>query len=46
MAKVIKGENDLETLYPEIAKQWHPTANGNLKPSDIAARSNKKYFWL
>ena len=46
MAKVIKGENDLETLYPEIANQWHPTANGNLKPSDIAARSNKKYFWL
>lgn len=46
MVKVIKGENDLETLYPGIAKEWHPTANGEVKPSDIAARSNKKYFWL
>lgn len=33
-------------LYPEIASQWHPTKNGNLKPSMIAPRSNKKVWWL
>ncbi len=46
MAKVIKGVNDLETLYPEIAEEWHPTANGELKASDITSHSNKKRFWL
>ena len=46
MAKVIKGVNDFETLYPDMAKEWHPTANGKLLPSEVAYRSNKKYFWL
>ena len=46
MAKVIKGVNDFETLYPDMAKEWHPTANGKLLPSEVASRSNKKYFWL
>ena len=46
MGKVIEGLNDLATMYPEIAKQWHPTANGQLLPNKIAPKSNKKYFWL
>lgn len=46
MAKVIKGMNDLATLYPEIAKDWHPTKNGELTPDNVACGSNKKYFWL
>ena len=46
MAKVVEGLNDLATIYPEIAKQWHPTANGQLLPTKIAPKSNKKYFWI
>ncbi|MBQ8418585.1 MAG: hypothetical protein IJX10_08165 [Phascolarctobacterium sp.] len=46
MVRVIKGVNEFETFNPDLAKEWHPTANGILKPSDIASRSNKKYFWL
>ena len=42
---VLKGENDLETLYPNIAKQWHPTKNGDLKPSDVVPGSGKKVWW-
>ena len=34
MVRLIKGENDLATLYPALAKEWHPTENGNLKPED------------
>ena len=44
--KVLKGYNDLETKYPDIAKEWHPTKNGSLKPSDIVAGSGKKVWWL
>ena len=40
-----KGYNDLETLMPSLAKEWHPTKNGNLKPSDVSIGTNKKVWW-
>lgn len=43
--KVLKGFNDLETLFPEIAKEWDYTKNTQ-KPYEIAAKSNKKYWWI
>ena len=44
--KVLKGFNDLETKFPEIAKEWHPTKNGDLKPDMVLYGSNKKVWWL
>lgn len=44
--KVLKGYNDLATVRPEIAKQWHPTKNGNLKPEDVTEFSQKKVWWI
>ena len=44
--KVIVGVNDLQTLYPEIAKEWHPTLNGDLTPDRVQAHSNKFAWWL
>lgn len=41
----IPGENDLATLCPDIAKQWHPTKNGKLTPLQMTPRSNKKVWW-
>lgn len=38
--------DSLEVLFPEVAKQWHPTKNGNTKPSMIKAHSNRKYWWV
>ena len=43
--KVLPGFNDLATTDPMIAKQWHPTKNGNLKPEDVTKNSNKKVWW-
>ena len=43
---VWKGFNDLQTTNPELAKQWHPTKNSNLKPTDVTAGSDKKVWWL
>lgn len=42
---LIKGENDIETLYPEIAKEWHSCKNGNLKPSDCTVRTFNNVWW-
>lgn len=44
--KALSGENDLETLYPEIAEEWHPTKNGELSPNMVTANSNKPVWWM
>ena len=43
--KVLVGENDIATVAPEMAKLWHPTRNGTLKPADIAPGCDKKVWW-
>ena len=35
----------LADLHPDIAAQWHPTRNGDLKPTGVKAGSNKKVWW-
>jgi len=42
--KVVKS-NCLETLYPKLSKQWHPTKNGDLKPKMFTVSSHKKVWW-
>ena len=37
--------NSLASIKPELAKQWHPTLNGDLKPSEVVAGSARKYWW-
>lgn len=44
--KVITGYNDLQTLNPTLAKQWHTTLNGDSKPFDFMPGSNKKAWWI
>jgi len=41
----IQFENSLSAVYPEIAKQWHPSKNGLIKASQIAPRAKNKYWW-
>lgn len=43
---VWKGFNDLETVHPTLAAQWHPAKNGNLKPCDVSVYSSQKVWWL
>ena len=43
---VLPGENDLETLYPAVAGEWHPTRNGAAKPSAVTPYSNRKVWWV
>lgn len=44
--RAIPGETDLEFLYPEISAEWHPSKNGDAKPSQFLPKSNKKSWWL
>ncbi|MEH7000879.1 zinc-ribbon domain-containing protein [Priestia megaterium] len=39
------GENCLAAVYPEIAKEWHPTKNKLLTPYDVTPKSGSKVWW-
>lgn len=41
--KPIKGINDLETLYPEIAREW--SKENKNRPSEFLSQSNKVVIW-
>lgn len=43
--KVLKGFNDLESNYPNIAKEWDYEKNC-LNPGKISQYSNKKIWWI
>lgn len=42
--KVVKS-NSLQTLYPDLAKEWHPTKNGKISPNNVTKGSYKKIWW-
>lgn len=43
--KINKGVNDLETLNPQLAKEWDYEKNMGLLPSDVTKSSGKKVWW-
>ena len=42
--RVIKGKNDLESLYPEVCEKWDYELNQN-EPSDYFPNSGKFAYW-
>lgn len=43
--RVTFGVNDLETMCPEVAKEWDVEKNGGVEASEVAYKSNKKAWW-
>ena len=43
-ARVLRGYNDFESKFPELAKEWSPK-NEPLKPSMITAATHRKVIW-
>ena len=43
--KQVTLSNCLATKNPELAKEWHPTKNGDLTPYDVTEFSNKEIWW-
>lgn len=44
--RVLKGYNDLQTKYPDIAKWWDEKKNAPIHASDVMPGSMKKYWWV
>lgn len=43
--KVLKGYNDLETLYPQVTQEWDWEKNNNKKPDQYTCGSNIVVYW-
>ncbi len=42
---IIRGENDLESSFPELAKEWDWEKNGSLRPDNVSVYSNRFAWW-
>ena len=45
-SRLLPGKNSLEANNPAVAAEWHPSKNGELKPSEVRYGANKKVWWL
>lgn len=43
--RVCPGENDLASLFPKFASQWHREKNGALRPEQVTPNSNRRVWW-
>ena len=43
--KLLTGFNDLATVHPELAAEWHPTLNGDLTPDRVITGNYRKVWW-
>ena len=46
MGRLKKGENDLATKNPELAKEWDYEKNAPILPSEVSAGSHKDAWWI
>ena len=44
--KVLVGYNDLESIHPEIAREWDYSANGGLTPDMVTYMTGRKVHWI
>lgn len=42
----VTANNNLAAQMPDVARRWHPTMNGTLKPTDVVPGSDRKIWWL
>jgi hypothetical protein len=43
--KNVSVTNSLATLAPDVAREWHPTANGRLTANAVTPGSARKVYW-
>lgn len=43
--KVLPGQNDLATVYPDISLEWNCERNGDLRPEMVTSKSSKVVWW-
>jgi hypothetical protein len=44
-SKLVAPAKSLAALFPSVAAEWHPTANGDLTPRDVIPTSHREVWW-
>ncbi len=44
-SKIWPGFNDLKSVCPKVAKEWHPTKNGTVTPEQVWPKSPLSVWW-
>ena len=44
--RTVAGINDFATKYEEIAKEWHPTKNGDKTPDMFSSKNGYRAWWI
>jgi hypothetical protein len=44
--RILTPENSLAGRFPAVAKEWHPTRNGALRPVEVKPSSIQRAWWL
>jgi hypothetical protein len=44
--QLVTKDNNLRVMNPGLAKQWHPTKNGSLRPEHVRPKSSKMVWWI
>lgn len=44
--RVLTGFNDLATVNPHLAEDWHPVKNGELRPETVLCGGHSKNWWI
>lgn len=44
-SRAVSVTNALSKIAPRVAKQWHPTKNGDLRPRDLSSGSSQRVWW-
>ena len=42
----VDNSNCLATINPQLAKEWHPTKNGQLTPQDVTIGADLEIWWI
>ncbi|WP_197223483.1 zinc-ribbon domain-containing protein [Lysinibacillus sphaericus] len=45
LGRKVNHTNSLASLNPELAKEWHPTMNGDLTPHDVTVGNSRIKVW-
>lgn len=46
MRRLVVGENDLASQYPDVAAEWDYEKNGDLTPEMVTRGSKRKVWWI
>jgi len=43
---IVTPQDNLQVISPHLAREWHPSRNGNLTPRNVTSKSGMNVWWV